>query len=162
MVLKIFFRAHIPDLVFLVVCSIYKRNSRLYSGHRMVYFFQNNLYFLRKQQKKSSSPNLSHLAQKRSTQSFKKKKKIETRKKELSFPFLKIRKCRFLQRLNVEKAQIAGIGSPDYMRAFLCLFNVQILITFEGIDIFLIFKKGMKALSFQIQFIFTLSISFLC
>ena len=38
-VLKIFFRAHLPDLVFLVVCSIYKRNSRLYSVHRMIYFF---------------------------------------------------------------------------------------------------------------------------
>ena len=34
-----FFRTHLPDLVFLVVCSIYKRNSRLYSVHRMVYFF---------------------------------------------------------------------------------------------------------------------------
>ena len=36
---KFFSSTPIPDLVFLVVCSIYKRNSRLYSVHRMVYFF---------------------------------------------------------------------------------------------------------------------------
>ena len=34
-----FFRAHLPDLVFLVVCSIYKRNSWLNMVHRMLYFF---------------------------------------------------------------------------------------------------------------------------
>ena len=36
---KIFFRAHLPDLVFLVVCSVYKRNSWLNGVYRMVYFF---------------------------------------------------------------------------------------------------------------------------
>ena len=41
--LKFFFRAHLRGQVFLVVCSIYKRNSRLYSVHRMVYFFLEQL-----------------------------------------------------------------------------------------------------------------------
>ena len=72
--LKFLFRAHLPDLGFLVVCSIYKINSRLYSVHRMV-------YFLEKWQKKPFSSNLSHLAQKWSNQSF--KKEIKTRQKEL-------------------------------------------------------------------------------
>ena len=34
-----FFLAHLPNLVFLVVCSIYKRNSWLNMVHRLVYFF---------------------------------------------------------------------------------------------------------------------------
>ena len=38
MVSKIFFQAHLPDLVF-SLCVVYNRNSRLYSVHRMVYFF---------------------------------------------------------------------------------------------------------------------------
>ena len=34
-----FFLAHLSHLVFLVVCSIHKRNSLLYNAYRMVYFF---------------------------------------------------------------------------------------------------------------------------
>ena len=67
--LKIFFRAHLRGQVFLVVWSIYKRNSRLYSVHRMVYFSRTT-YFLRKCQK---SPSLQTSAQKWSIQSFKKR-----------------------------------------------------------------------------------------
>ena len=37
--LKFFFRAHLRGQVFVVVCSIYKRNSWLNRVHRMVYFF---------------------------------------------------------------------------------------------------------------------------
>ena len=58
--MKIFFRAHLRGQVFLIVCSIYKRNSRLYSVHRMVYFFQNNFLLLKKMSKKPFSTNLSH------------------------------------------------------------------------------------------------------
>ena len=57
--LKIFFRAHLRGQVFLVVCSIYKRNSRLYSVHRTVYFFQNNFLLFKKMAKKPFSSNLS-------------------------------------------------------------------------------------------------------
>ena len=46
---------------------------------------------------KTFSSNISHLAHKQSTQSF--KKEIEIRKKKLSFPFLKIKNCRFLKKL---------------------------------------------------------------
>ena len=51
MVFKFFIRVHQPDLVFLVVCSIHKKNSWLNIVNRMVYIFSNNLYFLRKCQK---------------------------------------------------------------------------------------------------------------
>ena len=51
--LKIFFRAHLRGQVFLVVCSIYKRNSRLYSVHRKVYFFQNNFLIFKKMAEKA-------------------------------------------------------------------------------------------------------------
>ena len=51
--LKIFFRAHLRGQVFLIVCSIYKRNSRLYSVHRIVYFFQNNFLLFKKISKKA-------------------------------------------------------------------------------------------------------------
>ena len=79
--LKIFFRAHFRGQVFLVVCSMYKRNSRLYSVHQLVTFSRTTSYFLRKWQKKPFSSNLNYYAQKRSTQSF--KKEIKPRKKEL-------------------------------------------------------------------------------
>ena len=117
MVLKILFRAHLPERIFLVVCSIYKRNSWLSTVHRMVYFL-----LFKKMAKKSFSSNLSHLAQKQSTQSF--KKEIKTRKKELYF-FENYKKCRFLQKLykglklNVENAKMSGIGSPDFKSIFM-------------------------------------------
>ena len=85
--LKIFFRAH-RGQVFLVVCNIYKRNSWLNRVHRIVYFFWNN-FLLQKLQKKPFSSNLSHLAQNRSTQSF--KKEIKTRKKGINSFFLKLK-----------------------------------------------------------------------
>ena len=37
--LNIFFRAHLRAQVFLIVCSIHKRNLLLYNAYRMVYFF---------------------------------------------------------------------------------------------------------------------------
>ena len=51
--LKIFFRAHLRGQVFLVVCSIYKRNSWLNRVHRIVYFFQNNFLLFKKMPKKA-------------------------------------------------------------------------------------------------------------
>ena len=83
--LKIFFRAHLRGQVFLIVCSIYKRNSRLFNVHRMIYFFQNNFLLFKKMAKKPLSSNLSHWAKKRSTQSF--KKEIKTRKKSFNSLF---------------------------------------------------------------------------
>ena len=69
--------------------------------------FLEQLILFKKMENMSSSSNLSHLAQKRSTQSF--KKEIETRKKKLSFPFLKIKNVDSFKsykglKLNVEKA----------------------------------------------------------
>ena len=64
MVLKFFFRAQLPVVVFLVVC---------------IYFFYDNFLLFRKMAKKHFSSSLSHLAQKWSNQSF--KKEIKTRKK---------------------------------------------------------------------------------
>ena len=91
--------------------------------------------------KKSSSSNLSHLAQDRSTQSFKKKKsKLE--KKALILFFL-IKKCWFLPKLQgfeVERRKVikkSAVPIPAIC-AFLCLFDIQLqsLKTFEGINIF--------------------------
>ena len=36
---EFFFRVHLPGQVFLIVCSIHKRNLLLYNAYRMVYFF---------------------------------------------------------------------------------------------------------------------------
>ena len=57
--------------------------------------FLEQLILFKKMAKMSSSSNLRHLSQIRSTQSF--KIEIETRKKQLSFPFLIIEDCRFFQ-----------------------------------------------------------------
>ena len=51
--LKIFFRAHLQGQVYLIVCSIYKRNLLLYNAYRMVYFFQNNFLLFKKMAKKA-------------------------------------------------------------------------------------------------------------
>ena len=79
--LKIFFRAHLRDQIFLVVCNVYKRNSLLYNAYRLYTLSRTTSYFLRKWQKKPFSLNLTHLAQKYSNQSF--KTEIKTIEKEL-------------------------------------------------------------------------------
>ena len=91
--LKIFFRAHLRGQVFLVVCSIYKRNSRMYSVHRMVYFFQNNFLLFKKMAK---SPFHQTSAIKHRNDLLKvSKKKLKLEKKSFRSFFL-IKKCWFL------------------------------------------------------------------
>ena len=104
---KIFFQACLPDLVFLVVCSIHKRNSWLNRYRMLLYFFyKNNLNILFKKMAKKSSSNLSHLAHKRSIKSFKKKLKLERNgfKNEKNVNFLRSYKD---LKLNVENAKNA-------------------------------------------------------
>ena len=53
-VLKIFFQAHLRGQVFLVVCSIYKKNSWLKGSIKWYTFSRTTSYFLRKWQKSPS------------------------------------------------------------------------------------------------------------
>ena len=90
-VMKIFFE-HTFGARFFLLFVVYIREIRccttLIEGYT---FSRTTSYFLRKWQKKSSlNSNLSHLAQKRYTQSF--KNEIKTIKNELQFLFLKIKK----------------------------------------------------------------------
>ena len=83
----------------------------------MVYICSNNLYILRKWQKIFSFLNVNHLVQKWFTQSF--KKEIENRKKSFYSLFWKLKNVDSFKsykglKLNVENAEIAGIGSANF------------------------------------------------
>ena len=107
MVLKNFFRAHLPDLGFLVVCSIYKRNSWLIRVHRMVYFFFKN-FLLFKKMEKSSSLQTSAIKPRNGLLKVS-KKKLKLGKKSFNSFFLKLKNVNSFNsykdlKLNVEKA----------------------------------------------------------
>ena len=84
-----FLKAHLSD-AFFYLKYVTKYTKYTKNRKRLCFTFW-RLKFLKKIANKPFSSNLSNIAQKRSTQSF--KKEIETRKKGLSFYFLKIKKC---------------------------------------------------------------------
>ena len=92
--LSFFFRAHLPDLIFLVVCSIYEKFVVEGSPSNGI-LFRTISYFLRKWQKRRFSSNLSHEVERR--KSIKMHKSLESSAPTFFMPFRRstLNSCNF-------------------------------------------------------------------